>query len=208
MDSSFLTGLHIILSVVTTVFFLKLLIQFGLPNHPTRLFAYIVGLCTTSYFVGLSCVDFGVVSPLSWQRWRVLPLVAGSLCLLLQTILLLGQFSLIQQKVFSRIPLMAALLGFAFFYPYADYFTIAFILIGSLILIISVQKARLQKRLYLKMTLMFLLFLVSGLLPYVAVPVSGIFLLLMLFYLFQFEHLSGISAMMDDFRYSLEEETR
>ena len=103
MDSSFLMWLHISLGLFSLGFFLKLIIQFGLPNHPARLLAYMVGLSATVYFVGQAMTDLSFITPWFWIKWRPLPLVAGSLCLLLQTIMLVGNFSVIQQRIISRI---------------------------------------------------------------------------------------------------------
>jgi hypothetical protein len=209
MDSSFLIGLHISLGLFACVLFLKMMIQFGLPNHPARLVSYLVGFCVCAYFIGLSATDLGLVSPWHWMKWRALPLIAGSLFLLLETVILIGSFSLIQQKVISRLPFMAALLAFAFFSQMADTFAIVFLLLGGLFLIISVRKARYQKRLYLKMLLMFLIYLGLLFINYYPVYVlSQITLFVMVFYLFLFQHSFGITALMDDLEQSLEGESK
>lgn len=207
MDSSFLMWLHISLGLISIGFFLKMIIQFGLPNHPARLLAYVVGLSVTVYFAGQALTDMSLLTPWFWIQWRPLPLVAGSLCLLLQTIMLVGNFSIVQQKIISRIPLMAALLCFAFFHAYADHLSVFFVLIGASFLIVSVRKARYQLRAYLKMTLMFCVFL--GLAHsgwYLAYLLGQVFLLVSLFYLFVFEHSFGVASLMGEFRETLEEE--
>lgn len=207
MDSSFLMGFHIGLGLLSCVLFIKLIIQFGLPNHPARVVAYMVGFCTAVYLMGLAATDLGLMTPWMWMKWRPLPLIAGTLCLLLQTIMLIGNFSLIQQKVVSRIPLMAALLCFAFFSAYADQVATLFILVGCIFLIVSVRKARYQKRAYLKMTLMFLLHLACIYSGWYSVYVLGkLFLFASVFYLFIFEHSFGVAALVDDFKMSLQEE--
>lgn len=205
MDSSFLTGLHIGLSLFACLLFFKMLIQFGLPNHPSRFVSYLVSLCATSYFTGLALTDLGLCSPFMWMKWRAFPLIAGSLCLLLQTIMMVGTFSLIQQKVVSRLPLIASLLCFAYFSQYADVFVTSFILIGGLFLIVSVKKARYQKRAYFKMMLMFLIHLAFGLVPSEGAYLVGqIFLFFTIFYFFLFEHIFGVSALVDDLKQNLE----
>ena len=208
MDSSFLTWIHIGLGGLASLLFLKMIIQFGLPNHPARFVSYVVALCVSTYFVGLSLTDLGYIGPWDWMRWRAIPLVAGSLCLLLQTIMMVGSFSLIQQKVISRIPLMGALLCFAIFPEYADHLMAIFLVAGGLFLIISVKKSRYQKRLYLKMLTLFLIHLgLNGLYLYPAYILGQIFLLLSVFYIFMFEHSFGIMALVDDFKQSLEGES-
>jgi hypothetical protein len=207
MDSSFLIGFHIGLGLLSCALFIKMIIQFGLPNHPARVVAYMVGFCAAVYFSGLAATDLELITPWMWMKWRSLPLIAGSLCLLLQTIMLIGNFSLIQQKVVSRIPLMAALLCFAFFSVYADVIASAFILLGGLFLIVSVRKARYQKRAYLKMTVMLLLHLGCAYSGWYAIYVLGqLFLIAAVFYMFIFEHSFGVAALLDDFKMTLQEE--
>lgn len=205
MDSSFLTGLHICLGLFACLLFVKMMVQFGLPNHPVRFVSYIVGLCLTTYFIGLAATDLNFLTPWIWMKWRSLPLIAGSLCLLFQTIMLVGSFSLIQQKVVSRLPLIAALICFAFFPTYADAFVSLFLIIGGLFLFFAVKKARYQKRIYLKMLLLFLVHAgFNSIDLYLAYIVGQVFLFLIIFYIFIFEHSFGISAMIDDFKESLE----
>ncbi len=205
MDSSFLTWLHITLGLFACLLFLKMIIQFGLPNHPARFISYIVGLCISAYFIGSALNDLNLIGPWNWMKWRSLPLVAGGLCLLFQTIMLAGNFSMIQQKVVSRLPLIAALLCFAFFPYYADMFFSWLLVIGGLFLLVSVQKARYQKRIYLKMLLIFLLHLSFNYIDVYMVYVIGqVLLFFVIFYAFMFEHSFGIVAMVDDFKESLE----
>jgi hypothetical protein len=205
MNSSFLTGLHIGLSLFACLLFIKMIIQFGLPNHPGRFISYLVCLSVCTYFVGRSLTDLNFYSPLAWIRWRSFPLIAGSLCLLLQTIMLIGSFSLIQQKIVSRIPLMASIIGFAFFGEFADALATLFIMTGGIFLIVSVKKARHQKRLYLKMMLMFLIYLGLGRLPFFGTRILGeFFLCFTVFYIFLFEHSFGIAALIDDLKHNLE----
>ena len=205
MDSSFLSGLHISLGLFACILFIKMMVQFGVPNHPARFVSYLVGLCTASYFTGLALTDLSLVDPWLWMKWRSLPLIAGSLCLLLQTIMLAGSFSLVQQKVFARMPIMAALLCFAFFSHYADIFVSCFLILGGLFLIISVKKARYQKRLYLKMLMMFLIHLGLNCINIYWVYVIGqVFIVFTVFYIFLFEHSFGLMGMVDDFKTSIQ----
>lgn len=207
MDSSFLVGIHVSLGLFACILFLKLLVQFGLPNHPSRFVAYTVGLCVSTYFVGLSAMDLGFLAPWTWMHWRSLPLIAGSLCLLVQTMMLVGNFSVFQQKIFSRIPLMVALLGFAFFPSYADQTCCLFLGIGGILLLSSKKHARYQKRLFLKMVFMFCLYLGLTFINWYSVFVIGqLFLFFTVFYLFLFEHTFGLAALVDDFKESLEGE--
>lgn len=209
MDSSFLTGLHIGLSLFACLLFLKLIRQFGLPNHPARFVSYLVALSVTVYFVGLALTDLSFISPWEWMKWRALPLICGSLFLLLQTVMLATSFSPLQQKVISRIPLMASLLCFAFFADLADHFVVTFLLLAGLFLSISVKKARYQKRLFLKMLLMFFIHVGLNLMNvYWAWVLGQMVLFFAVFYVFLFEHSFGITALVDDFKQSLEGDAR
>ncbi len=84
MDSSFLTLVNVALGLFAVYSFFKLIIRFGLPNHPARLTIYLVTSCAAIYFGMKSSVGLGIVSPFVWMRYRTLPMVAGSLALLLQ----------------------------------------------------------------------------------------------------------------------------
>lgn len=209
MDSSFLNGIHIGLGLFACILFFKLIIQFGLSNHPSRFLSYIVGFCVAAYFVCSALTDLNLISPWEWIRWRALPLIAGSLCLLFQTIMLVGNFSTLQQKVMSRLPLIAALLCFAFFSIYADAFMSFFLILGGIFLIVSFKKARYQVRLYMKMLLMFLVYVGFNYInQYWAYVVSHVFLFFMVFYIFLFEHSFAVAAMVDDFNSSIEGDSK
>lgn len=197
MGSSFLTAINLVLAIYCVIMFVKMLIQFGLPNHPGRFILYLVSLCATSFFVIKTMTEMELVSPFLFTRWKSLPLVAGGLGLLLQVITCVGQFSLIQQKIISRIPLMAALLFFAFFEIYADYFLIGCLLAVVLFLSISVGKARYQKRMLFKMILFMSLVLVGIVTNYTVFLVTQLFLFPALFYFFIFQQSYGVSTIVD-----------
>lgn len=200
MDSSFLTLVNVALGLFSIFSLVKLIIRFGLPNQPARLTVYLVAFCAAIYFGMKAFVDLGVVPPFAWLRWRPLPLVAGSLALLLQVFNTIGRFTHFQQKVISRLPLMAGMLFFAFFPAYADYFFIGTIVMGAGFLSVSVGKSRHQKRLYAKMTLFLFLFFVLGLTDIYWLFVAGDALLLAaMFYFFLFEESICVKALIEDF---------
>jgi hypothetical protein len=215
MDSSFLdsalTSLTILtfvnlgLGLFSLVLFTKLIIQFGLPNHPARFTCYLAALCGCSYFVMQAGVDLRVLHFSEWQKLRVLPLVVGGLTLLLQTIMMVGSFSLIQQKVVSRMPLIAGLLCLAFFPSKADWFFIAGLTAGLLFLCFNRNEARHQRRIYIKMCLFILAFFLAKLINVYWVFTLGQALLGMaIFYFFQFQNAFGISALVDEFREAMD----
>jgi hypothetical protein len=201
MDSSFLISIHGLIAILTCVLFIKLVVQFGWPNHPGRLTAFLIGLCATFYFVGSFIVDLGYVPQKAWEHWRALPLIAGSLCLLLQTMMAGGNFSLIQQKIISRIPLMGALICSTLFPQVALQLSMSFILCGALFFIISVRKSRYQKRIYYRLVIfiLFYVFLMASQITGLLV-LAQIFLIGAIFTLFAFENSFGVWALTDDFR--------
>lgn len=201
MDSSFLTVMEVGLGLYSLIAFLKLVIQFGLPNHPLRFTAYLVSLCAVISFGAQAGVDLGLIAPWFWMKWRPLPIVAGSLALLIQVVTMVGNFSLIQQKVISRLPLIAALLCFAFFPTKAEIFLALTLIAGTLFLTVSVKKVRYQKRQYLKMVFFLALFQAVNVfhLHWIWV-LSQIFLFFALFYFFVFEQTFGVSALIAEHR--------
>lgn len=199
MGSSFLTAINVVLGLYCVIIFLKNMIQFGIPNHPARFTLYLVTLCATTFFAMRAMADLGLMNPFVFMRWRALPLVAGSLGLLLQVITIVGHFSHIQQKIISRIPLMGALLFFAFFWEQADWFFGASVLIAVLFLSISVGKARYQKRMLVKMALfvgLFGLFKLSN--NFTLYIIGELFLFPALFYFFIFEQSYGVTALVEE----------
>jgi len=201
MGSSFLTTIKVALSLYSIILFLKTVIQFGLPNHPARFLMYLVTLCTTAYFTMAALVEFQVIAPWDFGKIRALPLVAGSLAILLQIITIVGQFSLLQQKVISRIPLMAALLVFAFFPQHANIFMGVCLFTGVLFLSISVGRARYQKRTFIKMAFFLMLTFLLGELGHFQIYIFGkLFLFFSLFYFGIFQQTFGISAMIEKFQ--------
>lgn len=205
MDSSFLTVIHVGIGLYALVNAGKLIIQFGLPNHPLRFISYIVSLSVAAYWVGLALTDLSFFSAWAWMKWRTLPLVLGGLCLLFQVITTVANFSVIQQKVVSRLPVIGALLCFAIFQEQANIFAGAFLVLGALFFIISVGKARYEKRQYFKMLL--ILGISVGLRSmelYWAYLLGETLMFLVLFYFFIFQQATAVSSLVDEFRESSE----
>jgi hypothetical protein len=203
MHSSFLTWVNAGLALYSTILLFKLIIQFGLPNHPSRFTSYVISLCVSAFFLLESATSLGFFSPIDWLKWRALPLVCGSLGLLFQAMMTSGQFNLLQQKIISRLPLIAGLICFAFFPSKADLFMAIAVISGSLFLSISVGKARYQKRSFLKLTFFLLLTgLCRSVDEYWVYNLGQIFLFLSLFYFYIFQHTFGISALIDDYEFN------
>lgn len=202
MDSSFLTlqnALSVGLALYSFILFVKMVIQFGLPNHPLRFTSYLVSFCVVFFFCSKAATGLNFLSPWFWMKWRVLPLIAGSLALLLQAIMIIGEFSFIQQKIVSRLPLIGGLICLAFFPNWADFVFGVIIIAACLFLTVSVGKARYQKRLFLKMSLFLGLFGILQLAQYFWLYlVSELFLFFALFYFFLFQQTFGIKALVDE----------
>jgi hypothetical protein len=198
MDSSFLIWVNVGLGLYSGILFTKMVIQFGLPNHPARFTAYLISACVTAFFCGKAAMGLGLISPWEWIRWQPLPLVAASVALLLQIIISVGEYDLIQQKVVSRIPLMAGLLCFAFFPSKAEFFFWGSIAAGCIFLSISIGKARYQKRMYFKMALFLGLFGLLQLTEVYGLNVLGeLILFFALFYFFLLEQAFGVAALIN-----------
>ncbi len=195
MDSSFLVWANVGLGVYSVFLFLKFIIQFGRPNHPVRLISYIVLLCASVYFVMLGAMELGFIHPFLWEKWRLLPLVAGGLCLLIQVIMMVGKFTLIQQKIVSRIPFIGALLCLFFFPGWGNHFFALSLAISCLFLSISVGKARYQKRQFFKMILFLSSFFISKhFYFYWSYLLGDVLLFFSLFYFSIFEQSFGVAS--------------
>lgn len=207
MDSSFLTWVNVGLGLFSLISFLKLIIQFGLPNHPLRFSAYLVSICVTGFFVLLALTDLALISPLTYLRWKNLPLLIASHGLLIQAITTMGQFSLLQQKIFSRFPLILALVVFAFFNDYAEWIMCFAVGLATLFLTISVGKARYQKRAFFKMVLFLGIYgILTRLKLYWPYVIGEVFLYFVLFYFYLFQQTFGVMSMIDRYQESQEGE--
>jgi hypothetical protein len=199
MGSSFLTAIDLGLGLYCAIIFMKFLIQFGLPNHPGRFFLYMVTFSVTAFFVMRSMADLWIYNPFLLTKWQAFPVVAGSLGLLLQVVTVVGQYSLVQQKIISRLPLIAALLFFSLFENYAFYFFGTSLFLTGLFLSVSVGKARYQKRQLTKMIIFFLLAATFSLAGHFTLYVLGqVFLFPALFYFFLFQQSYGVSTLVEE----------
>lgn len=199
MGSAFLTTFHLSLSLFAVIHFIKSIAQFGLPNHPARFSMYLVYLCVASFLVMQSLTDLHLVTPWHFVSFSAYPLVIGSLTLLMEITSIVGHVSQFRQRILSRIPLIAGLVTATFFNFYAERIAIGFICTSVLFLIVSVGKARYQKRILFKMVLFLGLFLGCKASQIFWVYTVGVlFLFPTLFYLFIFQQSFGISSLVED----------
>lgn len=201
MGSSFLTLINIGLGVYCIFFFLRSCIQFGLPNNILKFMFYLVTFSTTIFFSMKGLVEIGLIDPFNYIKWRVLPQVVAGLGLIVQSIFLVGQFSFIQMKVMSRLPLIGGLLIFSFFSQKADFIAGLSVLVTWLFLSISIGKAQYEKRMIFKMILFLGIFWLGKLFNTFELYILGeIFLFPALFYFFIFEQSCAVSALIQDFK--------
>lgn len=201
MGSSFLTALEIGLGIYSLIQFFKIIAQFGLPNHPGKFSLYLVCLCVTLFFTLQALADLGLILPLDFMRIRSLLLVVGSFTFLIQLVAMIGSFSLIQQKVISRVPLILGLLVYGVMPEKADLFLILTTVLGGLFLLVSKGKARYQKRLYFKMALFLVITWGAYLSQNYSVYVVGqVFLFPVLFYFFILQKTFGVKVMVEKFQ--------
>jgi hypothetical protein len=201
MGSSFLTIINALLALYSVIIFLKTIIQFGLPNHPARFTMYLVCLCAAAYFSLKASAGFALISPMDYLRFRTIPIVGGGLGMLLQIVTSVGQFSHLQQKVISRIPLMASLLVYFFFPSHAEIFFGLCVLASVLFYTVSVGKARYQKRMFFKMSLFLTLAMLFHLTEnYWTYVLGDIVLFPAIFYFFIIQQSYGVTAMVEQFR--------
>jgi hypothetical protein len=196
MGSSFLTAINLALGLYCLVQFFKIIVQFGLPNHPGRFTLYLVSLSVSTFFLMRALVDLNLLSPFLYVRWVTLPLITAALGVILQVISLVAHLSFIQQKLISRLPLIGALICFGFFWKFTDWFLIFAVVVSYLFLTISVGKCRYQKRAFFKMSLFLLFFWGLKLLnEFGAYLVGELFLFPVLFYFFIFQQSYGVSIL-------------
>lgn len=199
MGSAFLTTINLGLGLYCVINFIKSLVQFGLPNHPSRFTMYLVNLCVTTLMVMQCLADFHFLSPWHFVNLRAFPLVIGSLALLMEVTSIIGHFNQFRLRILSRIPLIAGLVCATFFNPYADMVASALICISVLFLIVSVGERRYQKRIMVKMSLFLAIFLSCKSTQYFGIYLVGVlFLFPALFYLFIFQQSFGISALVEE----------
>ena len=201
MGSSFLTTINVGLSLYSIILFLKSIVQFGLPNCPSRFLLYLTSFCASAFFTMKALTVLGYLAPFDFIRWQAFPLIAGGVALLLEVVSTLSYFSVLQQKVISRLPIMASALVFAFFPSHSDKLFWVCVLASVLFLSLSVRKARYQKRAFLKMVFFLGIYGLSVLMNQYWVYILGeLFLFGSLFYFSIFQQAFGISGMIEKFQ--------
>jgi hypothetical protein len=124
--------------------------------------------------------------------WKIFPLIILGTGLLIQIFTMIGHLGFIQQKIFSRLPPLVALVV-TFFYSSRGN-ELFYILLGtaSLFLIFLVKKARHQKRIILKMMLFLGLYAISPI-------IRPLFMGIALYYYYIFQQTFGFSLKVESF---------
>lgn len=204
MGSSFLTAIHLGLALYCLLNFFKQLVQFGLPNDPRKFSLYLTLFCVSAFFGMQVLTDLRIMDPFFYMRWRMLPVIAGGLGILVQIVFIVAQFSHVQQKIFSRIPLIGALLVFMFSPEFSQLiFNLSF-LVSVLYLAVSIKKNRYQKRMFFKMSFFLGISTILKFSNFYFLYVLGeLFLFPCLFYFFIFENSLGISVLVEEHKADL-----
>lgn len=154
MGSSFLTVLHSALAIFAGIAFLKLIFQYGRPNHPLKVITYVTTFAGFAYFLGDALADLGFISGWDWVKWQTLPIMAVSFGLIFEIIMIIGGFSNLQLKIMTRLPLLGSLLGYTFLKEQTFLMAQVAIFICLILLIISTRNVAYFKRVFIKMTIM------------------------------------------------------
>jgi hypothetical protein len=209
MGSSFLTVLHSGLALFAGLAFFKLIIQYGRPNHPLKVISYLTTFAVFLLILGDPLADLGFISAWDWIKWQTLPLMASCFGLIFEIIMVLGGFNQLQQKIMTRLPLLAALLGYTFLKEHLQIIIPVTLILCLFLLIFSTKNLAFFRRVFIKMTIM--LGLSSLLLNYGAWNFQWLRAILLYFSFFYFYlYQQGLAAisLVDSFHNDQMEETK
>lgn len=184
MDSSFLTTLHLALSLCSIFVFIKQLRLFGMPNDSFKVMSHLSSGSFMIYFILLSLYDLGVINAWEWHRFHVIPLVTWAASVLVQLIMLFGGKNYQLHKTLTRIPMLLALIVMAWGNHLANQITLVLSLL-TLLLLLIMKTHRQQRRTLFKM---YLFFLSSVMISYWSLLVGEFLLLAVLFYFSIFQN--------------------
>lgn len=170
MDSSFLIWPSFVLGLFSLLLLGKMIIQFGVPKHPLKFFAYTITLSWTLLWVGASLVLLDVMDLQTWARFKAVFLLWPALGIFMEMMSQLGQFSPIQQRLMTRFPIIGSLMALAFMPEKVPYLVGFFLLLVLAIFMFQVGKFRYHKRLYIKFLFFLSLSGISYFLPEVFRP--------------------------------------
>jgi len=104
-------------------------------------------------------LQFEHIKFLHFEKLKNLSLALGTCGFLVQLISVLGNFSMIQLKIFTRIPVLFALISFSMDFKFLTRLICLTLLLGLVLVITNFDKARYQARIYLKLIFMFCFYL-------------------------------------------------
>ncbi len=150
MDSSFLIWPSFVLGFFSLILFTKMVVQFGVPKHPLKFFGYTITLSWTMLWIGASLVQLDIMDMTTWERWRSVFLLWPALGMFMEAVSQMGQFSQIQQRIMTRLPIIGSLLALSFMPQWVPYLVGIFLLLVAAIFLLHVGKFRFHKRIFLK----------------------------------------------------------
>jgi|GEM_PF-3718725 len=147
MDSSFLYWFHVLLTIFLFLGFLKLVIKFGISNHPSFHLFLMIFLSAIS-FSCLEVLNFSSALRIEeltrWQNAFAQVLLAT---LQVQLLSVSTEMHQAQWRALSRLPMIWGLIVFGFFNPQANFLFSAQIVLLCLNFLFMTQDLRLVKRL-------------------------------------------------------------
>ncbi len=160
MNSSFHDLFGFLTLIFSFVMCVRLMVQFKFPDHPMKFMSYLVSLSLVFYLAIDLVVQMDENKYASFEKLRSLSLVLSSTGLLIQSVSIIGNFSLIQLKVLSRIPVLFALVSYSMSSNLLAILLFPTLLLSLFLMIFNMEKARYQIRIYIKLICLFCLYLV------------------------------------------------
>lgn len=192
MDSSFLTGLHLVLSFCSIFVFLKQLRVFGISNEGFKIISHLSSGSLMAYFLMLSFFDLGVIDAWEWQRFHIIPMVIFASSVLIQLVMLVGGRNFNLHKTLTRIPILLALVVMSWGGKWVNQITLVLFVL-TLVMVLVMKGHRQQRRTLVK-TYLFLF--TSVIVSYWSLFWGELFLLSVIFYFSIFQNTFCIESLL------------
>lgn len=202
MNSSFLLVIHFALSFYTLAIFLKSLFQFGLSNIYRKFFNYFLNLLLALYFGLFFVADLGFFIRNSLFKLQHLLIIMGSVSFMIQSLSYIHRTSKIKSRTLVRLPLLGGLLVWTFFLDHIVMIkdiTLVLFFLYTTWLITKQALSRYLKRALFKMCFFSLLSFLSSQVYFLKEAYFHFILLFpALFYFYLYQHVLGISQLIDE----------
>ncbi len=192
MDSSFLTGLHLVLSFCSIFVFLKQLRVFGISNEGFKVISHLSSGSLMAYSLMLSWFDLGVIDAWDWQRFHVIPMVIFASSILIQLVMLVGGRNYNLHKTLTRIPILLALVVMSWGGQWVNQITLVLFIL-TLIMVLMMKGHRQQRRTLVKM---YLFLFISIIVSFWSLFWGELFLLAVIFYFSIFQNTFCIESLL------------